>query len=191
MLLLYPRLSDGLRDLTSILKSKQDSTNKKIGAAAITGGIIALYAAGFFFGPPALAGCFLNRWVTVGAASTALGIGGVLGGGTALGAGVTAVVKHSPEDSRYVRARQPRKTFQNSITKLHFLTAVCWLEKIWHMDFQAIPVARKEEFLRSLGVDPTYFGKSEYGMALIMGSVEQMERDYDSVESDVDELSPA
>ncbi|XP_014550694.1 hypothetical protein COCVIDRAFT_20924 [Bipolaris victoriae FI3] len=102
LLLLYPDLRNGLRKLESILKLKQDSTNKKIGAAAITGGIVALYAAGFFLGPPAIAGCFLYSWVTAGAASTALGIGGILGGGTALVAGPTAVYNHSSQVSRYV-----------------------------------------------------------------------------------------
>lgn len=49
-------------------------------------------------------------------------------------------------------------------------------------------MARKEDYLRSLGVDPTYLGQSEYDMALIMSSAEQMERDYNSIKTDADKL---
>jgi hypothetical protein len=56
------------------------------------------------------------------------------------------------------------------------------------MDFESIPVTSKEEHLRSMGVDPAYFGEKEYKMALIESSAEKMKHDYVEMQKSVAKL---
>jgi hypothetical protein len=72
--------------------------------------------------------------------------------------------------------------------KLGFCVAACWLEKIWHMDFESIPVANKEEVLRSLGVDPVCFREREYKMAKIESLAGEMKKHYNDMQKSIDSL---
>jgi hypothetical protein len=91
----------------SLLKLKQGDTNGKLGATAVAGGLVALYAAGFFFGPAALASCALYSWLTAGTATAALAAGGVLGGAATVGCGGAAVGKGILEGSQFKKGKTP------------------------------------------------------------------------------------
>ncbi|RFU27992.1 hypothetical protein B7463_g8344, partial [Scytalidium lignicola] len=51
MTLMYPAVADSSRNMISCLKTKKRGTNTKVGAVAIVGGLVAVYATAFFFGP--------------------------------------------------------------------------------------------------------------------------------------------
>ncbi len=47
------------------------------------------------------------------------------------------------------------------------------MENIWKMKFAGISDGEREDYLRSLGVDPLYFGDKEYRMALLRHSLQE------------------
>jgi hypothetical protein len=59
------------------------------------------------------------------------------------------------------------------MTKLSFYLVAAWMENIWKMKFAGISDREREDYLRSLGVDPLYFGVKEYRMALFRDSLQE------------------
>ena len=47
------------------------------------------------------------------------------------------------------------------------------MESIWKMKFAGISDEERENYLRSLGVDPLYFGVKGYRMALVRDSLQE------------------
>jgi hypothetical protein len=102
MTLLNAGVADGSRNMVACLKSRKKNTNIKIGATAAVGGIAALYAAAFFFGPAGWAAAGIFSWVTAGGASgTALAVGGTVGGVASVAALGTLGFKLPLEGARF------------------------------------------------------------------------------------------
>lgn len=105
MNLLCPSVSAGSRELIRQLRARKKFTNAVIGTTTGIGVLVALFAAGFFFGPAALAGSALYASITAGGTSgTALAVAGGVAGSTAVISGGTLAVKVPWEDGRFEKS---------------------------------------------------------------------------------------
>jgi hypothetical protein len=107
MTLLYSGVADGSRNMVACLESRKNSTNKKIGAVAIVGGVAALYAAAFFFGPAGWATAGVFSWVAASGAggTSALVVGGTVGGVASVSSAGTVGIKLLLEGSRFEKSK--------------------------------------------------------------------------------------
>ena len=56
------------------------------------------------------------------------------------------------------------------------------------MNFQAIPVNRRDELLNHLGVDPVYFGVNDYDQAKVASSYEKVKMLYEDLSATFEKL---
>lgn len=56
------------------------------------------------------------------------------------------------------------------------------------MDFTKLPQREKNDYLRSLGVDPSCFGDREYNLALLRAAKEDLEKDLGNLTETFQEL---
>jgi hypothetical protein len=93
--------------MVACLKSRKKSTNKKIGAVAAVGGVAALYAAAFFFGPAGWATAGFFSWVAAAGAGggTALAVGGTVGGVASISSLGTLAIKVPLEGARFEKGK--------------------------------------------------------------------------------------
>lgn len=86
MNLLFPAVVEGSRGLVHGLAAKKSRTNKVLTTTTVVGASAGLFAAGFFFGPPALVAALYAAWISAGTTGAmALGAAGAAG---TVGAGI-------------------------------------------------------------------------------------------------------
>lgn len=110
MNLLLGTVSESSKALAGQLQTRQAQTNTKIGAVALTGAAVAVYAAGFCLGPPWLVATFLYSWVG-GAMAASLGSVGVGGAAVAVGGGLILAGKVTWQGARFERRECSRQSW--------------------------------------------------------------------------------
>ncbi|OAP65079.1 hypothetical protein AYL99_01051 [Fonsecaea erecta] len=187
MSLLFPGADQASRDLTTTVKNKKSDTNRKVGAGAIGGGLVALYAAVYFFGGPVVAGCCIYTWVTGGTASS-LALAGIIGaiGGSACAERIAVDCVQTQRHNETLK--NARNDVHAALRKLQLLLAAYWLTNVWKIDLAQSPDREREAYLSSLGVDSQYFGQREYDLAQLRDLFDEFVLRHDTMRRCCDRL---